>query len=74
MRLGRRSRRRRVAINNDERQRRREGCAECEVVLRAAGAEVSLIVAARLGLVDVVKMLVAADPDPAHLDMKVRIP
>ena len=49
--------------------------AEIVAVLRAAGAkEVSLIVAAMNGWVEVVKALVAADPDPAHLDMKVSIP
>ena len=31
----------------------------------------ALIYAAQLGYVEAVKSLVAADPDPAHLDMKV---
>ena len=33
----------------------------------------ALICAAGYGYVDVVKALVAADPDPAHLNMKVRV-
>ena len=36
--------------------------------------ETALIKAAEYGFVDAVKALVAADPDPAHLDMKVSIP